>query len=476
MRSEVLEMGKSDRIIMGLWVCLGLLAVVGRVSTLELVGNHTDFGAEYGNIAASLVEGRGYAGAFEASEQPTSWMPPLLPFLIAGVFQAAGVETILSAQILVGLQMVCLLGTLVALLLLARQSGLNAWLISTVFGLSAGWGFLSSPTAFHDAPFLDLLICWSLLAVLRFREERLGLALLMSLILPLASPAIVFAFVVLILASRQGVRKTALVLAVCALPVTCWAARNALVLRGFVPIKSNLWFDFHQANLSDSDGVNTSSTFNRYHPIGASPEVLNAYRDLGEIEFNRAHREACLRLVAERPWDYLVRVLHRLSNATLYLRQVNDVRGSHLELPARVQAGLVRDKLAEGGAHRMFWNCLQFSPDEVHLMFKRYPGYDEQLMADWSRARSLVQSEHSDWKHKLWGILHSLLPTLTIAVCWLREAVRRSSDFQLAAALYVLYLLPYVLVSHYERYQLPLLGLAAFMVGLACKRAPEAVP
>ncbi len=460
-------MDKSDRIALIFWGTLGVALAWLKISNLELVGNHTDFGAEYGNIAASLVQGRGFAGAFEASSQPTSWMPPLLPFLLAAVFQIGGVKTIASAQILVGFRMLSLLATLYCLRLLSRELSVRPWLVSLVFALLAGLDFVSSQTPFHDGPFLGFLLSLTLLACLRFRRGQWRLAAAVGLVVPLASPAILFGFVVLVLASRMDTRKTALVLVACALPLSAWCTRNAVVLGGFVPIKSNLWFDFHQANLLDRDGVNGSSTFNRYHPVGASPAVLNAYRDQGEIQFNRSHRKECLRLLKERPLVYLSKVVHRLANATLFLHPVNDVRASELELPAAVQARLVRQKLAMGGSPRMFWNCLEVSPQEAQALFGSFPGQGESLMADWSRARAVMESEHSGWGLALWGWLHSFLPTLAILAGFLRAEVRRQPGFRFTVGLYGLYLLPYVAVSHYERYQMPLIGLMALLVGLA---------
>src|SRR5262245_1868415 len=42
-------------------------------------------GHEYFNVAVSLTEGRGFADPFQAGTGPTSWTPPVLPYLLASL-------------------------------------------------------------------------------------------------------------------------------------------------------------------------------------------------------------------------------------------------------------------------------------------------------------------------------------------------------------------------------------------------------
>ena len=59
--------------------------------------DHFQFGWEGGRIARALVTGYGYADPFLGHTGPTTWIPPLYPLLIAGIFKLFGIYTPLSA-------------------------------------------------------------------------------------------------------------------------------------------------------------------------------------------------------------------------------------------------------------------------------------------------------------------------------------------------------------------------------------------
>src|SRR5437016_3151310 len=45
-------------------------------------------GAEYFNIAKSMVAGEGFSNPFPGKTGPTAWMPPVLPTILAGLIWA----------------------------------------------------------------------------------------------------------------------------------------------------------------------------------------------------------------------------------------------------------------------------------------------------------------------------------------------------------------------------------------------------
>ena len=61
------------------------------------------FAGEAGKIAQSLVEGRGFGSPFFADTGPTALMPPVYPYLIAGVFEFFGTYTKASALVMLSL-------------------------------------------------------------------------------------------------------------------------------------------------------------------------------------------------------------------------------------------------------------------------------------------------------------------------------------------------------------------------------------
>src|ERR1700745_4331445 len=62
---------------------------------------------ESGNIAASLASGHGFSSPFRIETGPTAWMPPLYPWLLAGIFRVFGVRTYDSFLAAVALNIFC---------------------------------------------------------------------------------------------------------------------------------------------------------------------------------------------------------------------------------------------------------------------------------------------------------------------------------------------------------------------------------
>ncbi len=63
-------------------------------------GEHFAFGYEMGRIARALVTGHGYADPFYGHTGPTTWVAPLYPLLLAGVFKIFGIYTLRSGWVI----------------------------------------------------------------------------------------------------------------------------------------------------------------------------------------------------------------------------------------------------------------------------------------------------------------------------------------------------------------------------------------
>lgn len=109
-----------------LWI-LGVGAIV-RLVLLSLLGNLELWMDEeqYQEIAVNLTEGRGFA----LHGQPTSWRPPLYPFILSGLYMLAGTTHPLVAR---GFQTILsLVNTLVVYLLGRRLFGERAGLLAAI--------------------------------------------------------------------------------------------------------------------------------------------------------------------------------------------------------------------------------------------------------------------------------------------------------------------------------------------------------
>ena len=65
--------------------------------------DHFEFGYEMGRVAQALATGHGYADPFIGHTGPTTWVPPLYPLLLAGVFKICGVYTLRSAWVILAI-------------------------------------------------------------------------------------------------------------------------------------------------------------------------------------------------------------------------------------------------------------------------------------------------------------------------------------------------------------------------------------
>jgi hypothetical protein len=92
-------------------------------------------GGEYINIARSMVKGDGFAHPFDGATGPTAWMPPVLSTVLAGLLLICGGNRDAVMAVVVFLQVFVLIGTGLLVLALARQttSRAGACVAATVF-------------------------------------------------------------------------------------------------------------------------------------------------------------------------------------------------------------------------------------------------------------------------------------------------------------------------------------------------------
>ena len=86
------------------------------------VNRNNHLGAEYINIATALYQGEGFANPFVRKTGPTAWMPPVLPAVLAGLLWLADGDRDIVMAAVIFLQVFVLIGTGVLILLLARRT------------------------------------------------------------------------------------------------------------------------------------------------------------------------------------------------------------------------------------------------------------------------------------------------------------------------------------------------------------------
>lgn len=90
-------------------------------------------GAEYNRIAVALVNGRGFADPFPARTGPTAWMPPVFSWILAAVRWDTGGDITQIKTAVVVLQDLALVATGWLVVGVVRRTGGSVWLATLLF-------------------------------------------------------------------------------------------------------------------------------------------------------------------------------------------------------------------------------------------------------------------------------------------------------------------------------------------------------
>jgi hypothetical protein len=277
------------------------LAVVGFL----LVHQPPAWGTnEAAGIARQLALGHGFATPFHDSSEPTAWLAPVYPSLLACLFLVFGIQSLASAWAAILLNIVfASLAAAVILKLGTEHFGVLA-------GTIAAWAWAISPPVVV-MPWLRWETCLSALVMtfVLMRTLRLtsdssprdwavcggvwGLAALLNPALLAPLPALA----VLLAARRRPLRRVMLLLLICGLVVVPWTIRNRVSMGVFVPLRSNFWPEAYFGNVDFAE-----------HPLGGSM----LYQSEGEMSFAHDLRARVIERVRSDPKDFARRTAGRV--------------------------------------------------------------------------------------------------------------------------------------------------------------------
>lgn len=476
-----------------LWVCLFtvLMLLLASIAAEKFVShsNVIYYGGEYGAVGAALAQGRGFSDPFSNGSGATAWVSPLLPVILGVIFYIAGFQTTVVYGIALALKILALSCGVVLIwdILQGYKRGLaslwyiwmvlffwvhridlfsffnDEWLIFGVMGL-AFWAWHRQTTS---AGRIVLIV--ALCAAALSNPILWGALFLAMLVFNLAVGEAN--------AGTSGLRSADgnsrfsrtpfwAAAGISFLLIIGWTARNWVQLGMFAPIKSNAGYEIYQAQMVSRNGVLSSSTFAR-HPIVLASKENRAYRAMGETAFLRARRDAAVRAISAGPDDFLRRAVHRFSNAFLFTAsQINtarlDSKINRHDVERLRAAGFVAYSLSG----KNIWLDLD-DPDNgflevLPLLGLSDPKAVQEDREEWARANHLYRFSS---ERIFGGCLIGGLPWIGLLIALLMG--RRSASVHAvrwAAVFLFLYLMPYVLISHYLRYQVPLLGMQAILL------------
>ncbi len=322
------------------------LAIALRVAAIAALQSHTVPRStyEHGEIAANLVQGRGFSVKFLGADGPTSQQAPLYPALVASAYAIGGIDTPRSLLIVQLVQ--AAMGGLIAagVMALVREIAPDR----PGMGRIAGWIAALHPTLIYAATHIQVatlaatLLVWTLALAYRTGRGRgdlaaiatglmLALLILTDPILGLCLPGIFWA-VAMGRGWRSSLRPSAILVLTAILGISPWIARNARVHGEFVFIKSTFGYAFWQGNCKLSEGTDKV--------VRPSVELALNGRESGLKGMNEAlwkarHEAGYLDDIALTRDDYrkLARLTEPERSRVLFRKALDDLRSDPRRYP-----------------------------------------------------------------------------------------------------------------------------------------------
>ncbi|HEV2576383.1 MAG TPA: glycosyltransferase family 39 protein [Acidobacteriaceae bacterium] len=251
---------------------------------------HADFGYEMGWTARCIFLGHGFSGPFQTITGPTAIVPPLYPYLLAGIFKLFGLYTPLSSFVALFLNAVLSSLTCIPIYGAARESSgerLARW-------AAIGWAIYPFAIYFSAGRVWDYALTSFLFACLFWWAMRLhrtvgvGSWLLFGLVFgitALSNPSVasILPFLLLIAVHRArqiGVpsfKRAMIAFAAFAVVILPWTIRNQRVLHMTTPLRDGFWLELYAGNIGDPADSNSPYA----HPA-SNPDELALYAQMGE--------------------------------------------------------------------------------------------------------------------------------------------------------------------------------------------------
>ena len=276
-------------------------------------------GTEVTRIAASIASGRGFSSPFSQPTGPSAWIPPLYPYLLAGIFCVFGAFTAASYWVAVVLNIIVHAFTCVVLYRGAGET------FGPRVGLHAAMALASFPLLFYPLVLLHVLGGYGgqglFIPPNMIWYTHLSELSIVSLIwLTLRRPHWVFYGIawgtitlinptVLSMAPaflawrrwyhRESWRTLGLSLATAALCVAPWLVRNYEVFHRPVFIRDDFGVELRVGNQPGSRGQWEASV----HPDQSTYE-LERMVEMGEVEYARASGQEAMESIRSRPGEF----------------------------------------------------------------------------------------------------------------------------------------------------------------------------
>jgi 4-amino-4-deoxy-L-arabinose transferase-like glycosyltransferase len=275
--------------------------------------NYNDLGWEsweMGWTARSIVLGQGFSSPFLPLTGPTALVPPLYPYILAGVFKLFGLNTVKVAFALLGFNSLCSALTCIPLYFLTLNN------LSRRSARIAAIGWAIYPFAIYALTGLLFSCCLLVAQRLHLRGPLgwIGFGLLYGLA-AMSNPSVVALLPFLLLIAMYKVWRaggawfsTALLASVAFILVcTPWTIRNERVMHANFFIRDGFWLEFYAGNNGDTTASNSAWV----HPA-SNPVEMQKYEQMGEIRYMAEKHDLAVDFVKHHPGFFAVATGRRI--------------------------------------------------------------------------------------------------------------------------------------------------------------------
>ena len=474
-------------LLVGTAVTVACLAMNLIRNHAGLHSRHFELGTEYFHIAVALREGRGFSDPFGAGTGATGWMPPGYAWLLwlTNLLTRPGERLYSDAFVPALIVLKCLaIGVSAGL----TWSVLRTWRLPRAYLMAfpVAWTALVAwaqweqvTTSTHDGWWIAFIACLCVHGMARLASGRPPPSLALGLCLAALSSPVLYAAAFVPLAARgltlaacsraagwrSGLRP---VLPALLLSLGCagaWSLRVHAATGIWAPVKTNAGFELWQAQERTDRGVATHSTF-VFHPASDAP-LREEYVRLKEKAFLEKYTRAATAALAADPARFLGQVLHRAQNALLWMQRRRDTLQVAGVMLAPVRDELTAARLVAPEADAEHWRFLfldRSDQERAGTLARLSPQAGNYMRSVWQHYDAEMSAEPWVVRLGLRELAHSGLVSLAWALFVFRAAPRVRRRLLPVLFLYAAALAPYILVSHYYRYQEGLIGLQVIAV------------
>ena len=271
--------------------------------------HHAQFGWEMGWVARSIFLGHGFSSPFFPATGPTALVPPLFPYLVAGIFHVFGLYTAKAAFAILSINSLFSALTCIPIYFSARYA------LGERMATVAAWGWVVYPYAVYfsaarvwDYALTGLLFTTCFYVAQRLPDQKRSMAWLgfgaLYGVTVLANPSVLPMFPVFLLFAafqrrRDGRRwfLRCVVATLGALAVlTPWMIHNYRALHVVRPVRDNFWMECWAGNNGDTFESNAKWA----HPASSDIE-MQRFVSAGEVAYLSEKQVLATNFIRQHP-------------------------------------------------------------------------------------------------------------------------------------------------------------------------------